>query len=70
MIELLRGRFGMEPYGFAFRLKNNPHDFGSYLSIELTFNDEIEQAVDYAYRLEGNWPRLWTDNQPIAPVLQ
>lgn len=47
--------------GVGFRIKSNPHDFGSYLSVEAVFDDEDESQTEWAYTIEGELPSLWDD---------
>ncbi len=58
-IGLLRKTFGDEPDGARLRITSNPHDFGSYLDVQIFFNPTDEKAVDYAYRLEKDAPPTW-----------
>jgi len=50
---------GKPPAGGFFKIRSNPHDFGDYLSITFIYDDECEDAVKYAYDVEGNWPALY-----------
>lgn len=58
-IELLRKIHGPEPEGARLRIKSNPHDFGTYLDVVCYFNDDLPEAVAYAFRLEAHVPRTW-----------
>ena len=60
-IELLRRTIGEEPEGASLAIKNNSHDFGSYLSVVCYFDDENEEACRYAYRCESEAPQEWDD---------
>jgi len=57
----LRREFGEPPPGTSFRVALNPHDFGTYLDVEIAFDDEDEESVEYAYRVEGNLPEFWDE---------
>ena len=35
-------------------LKKNPHDFGTYLSIEFYYEADNEEEVDYGFDIEGD----------------
>jgi hypothetical protein len=32
----------------------NPHDFGTYLSVDVQYDDTDERAVDYAFKVESD----------------
>ena len=55
----LRRMFGEEPPGARLTIRSNPHDFGTYLEVACVFNDENEEATDYAYRCESDMPEFW-----------
>lgn len=54
----LRRSFGEEPDGAKLLIKNNPHDFGNYLSVVCAFNGSKE-ATDYAFTCESRGPAYW-----------
>ena len=58
--QLLR-MFGPPPATVSVSIKSNPHDFGSYLSIKVSFNDTDEEGAMYAYNLEDNCPGDWDE---------
>jgi hypothetical protein len=60
--------FGPEPEGAFFRVKANPHDFGSYYSVVCNFDDENEEAIKYAYNCENNSPARWDSEVEPAPA--
>ena len=47
--------------GVYFRIKSNEHDFGSYLSVQVVFDDEDEAQAEWAYTIEGELPEVWDD---------
>ena len=60
-IEQIRRHYGPEPEGARLYIKSNPHDFGSYLSVECTFTwDPSDMDEDwtpsqvYAFDIEGD----------------
>jgi len=53
----LKRLFGAPPEGCDLVIRSNPHDFGSYLSVEAHFGDEAGQ--EYALKCENNQPELW-----------
>jgi hypothetical protein len=48
--------------GVYFRVKSNPHDFGSYLSVQVVFDDEDEAQTEWAYTIESELPNTWDDD--------
>jgi hypothetical protein len=48
--------------GVYFRIKSNPHDFGSYLSVQVVFNDDDEAQTEWAYTIEDELPIAWDDD--------
>jgi len=65
-VDFLRKTFGPEPPGATLRVKSNPHDFGSYLSVVCEFDDRNEAAAEYAYRCEDDTPATWPEPEPEA----
>lgn len=61
MIAQLRRGFGPEPEGARLIIASNPHDYGSYLEVAVKFDDNYPQAVDYAFKLESEYPSDWDD---------
>jgi hypothetical protein len=51
--------FGPAPDGCSLVIRSNPHDFGTYLTVEAVFDPTNEAARAYAYRCEGESPELW-----------
>ena len=58
--------FGEPPFGVRFKVKSNAHDFGSYPSVEILFDDMNEEASRYAYQVEGGVPAYWDDESKKA----
>jgi hypothetical protein len=48
--------------GVYFKVKSNPHDFGSYLSVQVVFDDEDEAQTEWAYTIESELPNTWDDD--------
>lgn len=48
--------------GVYFRIKSNPHDFGSYLEVQAVFDDEDESQTEWAYTIESELPQAWDDD--------
>lgn len=51
--------FGPPPEGASFRIKSNPHDFGSYLDVNVEYDENVAPSIDYAYKVEANTPEEW-----------
>lgn len=51
--------FGEPPDGCRFVVRSCPHDFGSYLDVEVVFDGNDKAAAEYAIRCENNGPRNW-----------
>ena len=48
--------------GVYFRIKSNPHDFGSYLSVQVVFDDDDEAQTEWAYTIEDDLPVAWDED--------
>lgn len=61
---MLENRFAklIESTGIYFRIASNPHDFGSYLSLRICFDDNDEKQINAAYFIEENMPATWDDD--------
>ena len=54
------GKFG--PRGRAyFKVTSNPHDFGTYLDIDVVYDDTDEEGEAFALEVESNIPFNWDD---------
>lgn len=43
-----------EPIRGAITIKRNAHDFGEYLSIKISFDDDDEESCNWAYAIEAD----------------
>ena len=59
-IEQIRRHYGTEPEGARLHIKSNPHDFGSYLSVE----------CDFTWDPSNDDEDLWTISQPYAFAIE
>jgi len=62
-IEQIRSCYGLEPAGARLFVKSNPHDFGTYFSVECEFDDDRCESVEYAFAVEGDFDGVleyWT----------
>jgi hypothetical protein len=51
--------------GVYFRVKSNPHDLGSYLSVQAVFDDENEEQTEWAYTIENELPEAWDEEARV-----
>ena len=51
-IDQIRRHYGDEPKGGRLFIKSNPHDFGTYYSVECEFS--TEESEEYAFAIEGD----------------
>jgi hypothetical protein len=54
------------PEGAYLKVKTEPHDFGSYMSVFVAFDETNQEAIDYAFMLEGNIPGTWNELERLA----
>jgi len=54
------GTFGEQGNAY-FRIASNPHDFGSYLDVEIVWSDTDEVGEAFAYAVESGIPEDWDD---------
>lgn len=52
-------KFGEPPFGARLRIKSFPHDFGTYHELVVEYNDNNEEAEDYAFKLEDHGIDTW-----------
>jgi hypothetical protein len=61
-IKQLIRQFGAPPGNARLVVKGNPHDFGTYYTVDCVFDTESRAEVEYAFRLEAECPEYW-DNE-------
>lgn len=71
MHQLVR-TFGPPPYGARLQIKGFEHDrgqydVGTYYEVVCWFEDSIQEAVDYAFKLEAESPQRW-DELALAEI--
>lgn len=71
-IAALKVAYGPPPEGGEFRVKGNPHDFGTYYDVEYRCPDDNAEAVAYGFKVENGlsswlqvnfWPPVTYDRQ-------
>jgi hypothetical protein len=60
-IQQLLRTFGPCPDGCSYRIVVQHHDFGDYIDVVCQFDDAVEGAMDFAYRVEDEAPQKWDD---------
>jgi hypothetical protein len=65
-IRLLRRAIGREPDGSELRIHSNPHDLGTYYTVQYLFDDEREDHIAYMRRIENDGPLTWNDGEPVV----
>lgn len=58
-VRQLRRQMGDEPPGARLVVKGCSHDFGTYYEVHVAFDDQDEEAREYAYKVENNSPSSW-----------
>lgn len=58
---------GSPPPGAKLFVKGNPHDFGRYYEVAVSFDSNNESAAEYAYNLDANVPASWDSEAKIVP---
>jgi hypothetical protein len=64
LIAQLRRERGPEPSGASYKITSNSHDFGNYLDVEIEFEEDNEEAVEFALMIESEIPAKW-DSQSL-----
>ncbi|MFN6965191.1 MAG: hypothetical protein ACK4S4_15705 [Pyrinomonadaceae bacterium] len=65
-IDQLRRQFGDEPCSASLSVRSYPHDFGTYYEVVCYFDDDDDEAVEYAYKLESETPEHWDADARVA----
>ena len=65
LISQFRRERGPEPAGSGFKIASNTHDFGNYFDVEIEFEGDNEEAVEFALMVESEIPEKW-DEQSLA----
>lgn len=50
-----------EPERGYFKIKSFPHDFGSYREVCAVYDENDQEAIDWAFNVENNGPAEWDD---------
>ena len=58
-IEQLKRQFPNVPPGASFGIKSFSHDFGTYHEVVVKYNEDSEEAINFAFNVENNAPEYW-----------
>ena len=53
--------FGKPPQETYLKVKGFDHDFGRYYEVVVVYDDNHEEGLEYALKLEGNTPEKWDE---------
>lgn len=51
-IAQLKRVYGEPPFGASYKIQSNPHDFGVYYEVVCVYDDNEDEAREYAYKVE------------------
>lgn len=54
------------PDGARLSIKNENHEFGPYLEVIVRYDDEDEEATEYAFMLESEAAGTWKELERLA----
>jgi len=60
-INQLRRMFGPEPPGARLAIKSHPHDFGTYITTVVFYDNTDELGAQYAQRCDAEGPQEWDE---------
>ena len=58
-IRAIRITVGHEPQGSWLTVRSNEHDFGTYYEVNVKYDDNYPEAIDYAFKVESEAPTTW-----------
>ena len=44
-----------------FKIKNNPHEFGTYFDVEVGYDENDEDSIECAFEAEAKTPEHWDE---------
>ena len=53
--------FGDPPPGTGIKVISCPHDFGTYLDLQIVYDDDSEESCEWAFRVEADLPGKWDE---------
>lgn len=66
--EAIIKKLGDPPAGAFFKIRSNPHDFGTYHELAIYFEDDNRVALAYALKCESEAPETWAEVGMTAPT--
>ncbi len=66
-IHALHKKLGVEPPGARLFVKANSHDFGVYYEVNCRYDENDEDATNYANACESDGPMTWAEVGMTAP---
>jgi len=69
-IALIRKVVGPEPFGARLVMQANHHDFGTYYEVICKYDEDNEEATQYAFRCEDEAPTRWETGCTQSPKTQ
>ena len=64
-VDLLNMKFPNKPNGVDFKIKSFPHEFGTYREVVVSYDDSVEEQVEFAFMVEDQTPLTWEDSDPV-----
>ena len=64
--QLIR-QFGDPPGLDHFKVKGFSHEFGVYHEVVITYSDDSDESIEFAFHVEANLPARW-DEQALAEL--
>ncbi len=61
LINQLKRMWGEPPMSARLKIVGNPHDFGTYYTVNCCFSENDEEGTEYAYKLENELPEYWDE---------
>ena len=53
--------FGDPPVGTGIRVNSNPHDFGTYLDLQIVYDDSSDESCEWTCKVEAELPQTWDE---------
>lgn len=59
-INLIVAKMGQPPEGCHLKIVCNPHDYGTYLTVDIAYNST--EGMEYALKVEAEGPSQWEES--------
>lgn len=60
-IDAIRIKLGREPIGAKLVVVRHRHDFGLYHEVACRYDNNVEAAIEYAFKAESDAPSTWAE---------